>query len=51
MKCQSEARIISHEDEMQLDIQVLERHGEIISFDLIFEGKKRVAFDSMYTSP
>ena len=31
-KCESEARIVSRQEKMQLDIQVLESKEEIVSF-------------------
>ena len=33
-------RIVSRQEKMQLDIHVLESQGEIVSFELLFEGRK-----------
>jgi hypothetical protein len=39
-KYESEAQIVSRQEKMQLDIQVLESQGGIVSFESLFEGRK-----------
>ena len=39
-KCESEARIVSRQEKMELEIQVLESQREIMSFEPLFEGSE-----------